>query len=135
MPDHPAPALPPLVINPLQLSAELHLLRMLSGGEPTTRAEALRRIQTRYPHYTALGTPDHPTQTAERTWAALIAAGWIRYLRQGPKHGHVITGQGEARVQILWRQQVILPYLKRVEHEHGQDAARAAAAQMKDLQG
>lgn len=132
MPDHPA--LPALVINPLQLSAELHLLRVVSGGEPTTRAEALRRVQKRFPDFTVLGTPERPTQTAEQTWASLIAAGWIRYLKAGPKHGHVITGRGEERVQILWRQQVVLPYLKMVEHDLGPDAARAAAAQMADLQ-
>ena len=122
------PALPALVIHPQALSAEHHLLRVLSHGAPATRAEALRRVQQRFPDYTGLGTPEKPTRHAEDAWRALKAAGWAAYRQHGQQHGYVLTGLGEARLQTLHRNQVLLPWIRLVEQTCGPDVARAALA-------
>lgn len=124
--------IPPLTVNPLALSLEHHLLRVLNLSSPTTRAEAIRKVQQRYPAMTRLGTPERPTPAAAHAWQALISAGWCRYVQQGARHGHVLTGLAEGRLQQLWRQQVESPYIESLRATHGDEVARRVAEELED---
>jgi len=132
MTDQPVP---PLTVNPLALSLEHHFLRALNGTEPTTRAEAVATILRRHPVLTRIGTPEHLTPTAARAWEEVTGEAtdrvpWCRFVRRSGKAGFVLTGAGDARLDVLWRNQVITPYLKALEASHGLEVARAEAARL-----
>ncbi|MBZ9715519.1 hypothetical protein [Deinococcus multiflagellatus] len=121
---------PLLVINPFSLSSEHHLLRRLNDREPTTLLDAVARVVQLYPQFTVLGRAGHPSAAAMRAWDAIAKESWTQAKRQGGRHGLVLTGHGELRLKDLWHREVVTPYLRRVEHELGVEAARAAAAEL-----
>ncbi|MFC6662938.1 hypothetical protein [Deinococcus multiflagellatus] len=123
------------MINPFALSPEHHLLRRLNDREPTTLLDAVARVVQLYPQFTVLGCAapgqdPQPSAAAMRAWDAIAREPWTRAVRQGHRHGLVLTGQGELRLQDLWHREVITPYLRRVEHDLGEGAARQAAAEL-----
>ncbi|RJF74440.1 hypothetical protein D3875_03955 [Deinococcus cavernae] len=122
----PAPTFPLLVINPHAISPTHHLLRVLLDEEPTTLAEALRRIQRRFPGYTALGTPEKPTPSTYRAWTRLTEQHWARRVERGGQKGLVITGIGGDHWAMLFENEVRAVYLRKIRREYGEDAYQQA---------
>jgi hypothetical protein len=119
--------LPPVTVSPAALSLEHHLLRVMSDAEPTTLAQAVARVAARFPAFGALGTPTAPSPAALNAWGRLILEGWVRYVERPNGRGHVLTGTGENRLETLWNNQVIRPYLDSLLGSYGPEAARRVA--------
>lgn len=123
--------LPQLVINPNALSPEHLLLRVLSCEPtcPTTRTEAIRRILRRYPDFTRFGDdPENPRDSAVRAWERLRRdTKYARFVEIGANRGLILTGIGETRLDELWNREVVGPNLSRIQHEYGEEIARAVA--------
>ena len=122
------PTIPDLTVDPRALSPEHHLLRRLNRESPTSLKEALRKVVRAYPDFTRLGTPEQPTPAARNAWYRLSQEAWTRSVRHGQAQGLLLTDEGVTRLELLWAQQVVTPYLRRLEHEFGPDVARRVAA-------
>ena len=118
---------PELIVDPRALSPEHHLLRRLNHEAPTSLKEALRKVLRAYPGFSRLGTPEQPTAAARNAWFRLSQEAWTRTVRHGQAQGLLLTDEGLGRLELLWTQQVVTPYLKRLEHEFGSDVARRVA--------
>lgn len=118
---------PELIVDPRALSPEHHLLRRLNHEAPTSLKEALRKVLRAYPGFSRLGTPEQPTAAARNAWFRLSQEDWTRTVRYGQAQGLLLTDAGLARLELLWTQQVVTPYLKGIEHEFGAETARRVA--------